>query len=624
MMRIIYVIVQTCPNYYDLIIQTTGRIMQREKHTYHKMHFISNVYRFIIFLILLIVTMLILIINYNFSRQNHQYTLDYNMSAVKGLKELIADQEHYFLQQLNNTYESYYAYKEGLFSCVNSTRHESFPYRQNIYRFLNESFPPSSEMNSLTLYAASDHQIYSVTKQVRKNFSASLPEFSPLIACYENPYTVLQMMPSHSSRVLDTSRGYSFIYCLRDVITKVNIGAIQADYSVAEVENFLSSNYPGVKGDFLVIDMAGNVLFDTTGVWYDKPFPYAEPFVSTKKLDNVPVTLEYENYFVNMESHSYPNIRVIGLVSGKTLSEDISRNIALMLFATASVTILTCIGIYLYLNSSSRQLNQIYHTMLRIQNGELDSYIPVDNKHKNELVDISVSFNDMLRNLNLYIDKVYKTEIENQRYKLKALQSQINPHFLYNTLEAIRMKAVLQEEPEIGEMIYILSKIFRNSIKNESILAVRQEIENCKNYLRLCDIEYKNLFRYEFQVEPALLPEPIIQHALLVIIENYIMHGFDSNRTDNYVRITGVVENGFAVFHIVDNGFGIKTGELEKLRLSFLEKSIDTVERIGLKNIYQRMKLLYGEDCDLQIYSEYGKGTEIIFSFIYKGDSEIV
>ena len=569
------------------------------------MHFISNVYRFIIFLILLIVTMLILIINYNFSRQNHQYTLDYNMSAVKGLKELIADQEHFFLQQLNNTYESYYAYKEGLFSCLNSSRHESFPYRQNIYRFLNESFPPNSEMSSLTIYAASDNQIYSVTKQVRKNFSASLPEFSPLIECYENPFTVLRVMPSQSSRILETSRGYSFIYCLRDVITKVNIGAIQADYSVSEVQKFLSSNYPGVKGDFLVIDLDGNVLFDTSGSWYDAPFPWAEQFISCKKMDNVLVTLDHEKYYVNMEAHSYPNIRVIGLVSQKTLSADIRKNIALMLLATGSVTALTCIGIYLYLNSSSRQLNLIYLTMLRIQNGELDSYIPVDNKHKNELVDISVSFNDMLRNLNLYIDKVYKTEIENQRYKLKALQSQINPHFLYNTLEAIRMKAVLQEEPEIGEMIYILSKIFRNSIKNESILPVRQEIENCKNYLRLCDIEYKNLFRYHFQVENALLTEPIIQHALLVMIENYIMHGFDSNRTDNYVHVTGCVENGFA----------------EKLRLSFLEKSIDHVERIGLKNIYQRMKLLYGENCDLQILSEYGQGTEIIFSFIYKGES---
>ena len=595
--------------------------MQKEKKTFHKMHFISNVYRFIIFLILLIVTMLILIINYNFSRQNHQYTLDYNMSAVKGLKELIADQEHIFLQQLNNTYESYYAYKEGLFSCLNSSRHESFPYRQNIYRFLNESFPPNSEMSSLTIYAASDNQIYSVTKQVRKNFSASLPEFSPLIECYENPFTVLRVMPSQSSRILETSRSYSFIYCLRDVITKVNIGAIQADYSVSEVQKFLSSNYPGVKGDFLVIDLEGNVLFDTSGSWYDAPFPWAEPFISCKKMDNVLVTLDHEKYYVNMEAHSYPNIRVIGLVSQKTLSADIRKNIALMLLATGSVTALTCIGIYLYLNSSSRQLNLIYLTMLRIQNGELDSYIPVDNKHKNELVDISVSFNDMLRNLNLYIDKVYKTEIENQRYKLKALQSQINPHFLYNTLEAIRMKAVLQEEPEIGEMIYILSKIFRNSIKNESILPVRQEIENCKNYLRLCDIEYKNLFRYHFQVENALLTEPIIQHALLVMIENYIMHGFDSNRTDNYVHVTGCVENGFAVFRVRDNGFGIKTTELERLRLSFLEKSIDHVERIGLKNIYQRMKLLYGENCDLQILSEYGQGTEIIFSFIYKGES---
>lgn len=79
-------------------------------------------------------------------------------------------------------------------------------------------------MSSLTIYAASDNQIYSVTKQVRKNFSASLPEFSPLIECYENPFTVLRVMPSQSSRILETSRGYSFIYCLRDVITKVNIG----------------------------------------------------------------------------------------------------------------------------------------------------------------------------------------------------------------------------------------------------------------------------------------------------------------------------------------------------------------------------------------------------------------
>lgn len=593
--------------------------MTKEKKPYCKMHFISNAYRFIIILILLIFTVLILLINYNFSRQNKQYSLDYNMSAVKGLTELLSDQEDYFLQLLNNTYESYYAYKEGLFSHLNSSHTGSYSSRQEIYRFLYEAFPSGSELSSLTLYAAADEQIYSVTKQRRKNYPGGISDFYPLIECYENPLTVLKAIPSVSYRKLGTSRSYSFIYCLRDVITITNIGAIQADYSVDEVNKYLTANYPGVKGDFLVIDMQGNVLFDTSGRWYDQTFPWAGQFISCSSLTKSPIPMEHEKYFVNMESISYPGLRIIGMVSQKTLSADIRRNILLMLTATGAVTLLTCIGIYIYLNSSSRQLNRIYNTMLHIQNGELDSYIPIDAKHKNELNDISISFNDMLRNLNLYIDKVYKTEIENQRYQLKALQSQINPHFLYNTLEAIRMKAVLREEPEVAEMVYILSRIFRNSIKNEGILPVRQEIDNCKNYLRLCDIEYKNLFSYSFQIQADLYDEPIIQHALLVMIENYIMHGFDSNRNDNTIQITGQEENGFAVFRIRDNGFGIASADLERLQRSFREPAMNTAERIGLKNIYQRMKLLYDEDCDLQILSEYGKGTEIIFSFIRKG-----
>lgn len=594
--------------------------MTKDTKPYHKMHFISNVYRFIIILILLIFTVLILLINYNFSRQNKQYSLDYNMSAVKGLTELLTDQEGYFLQLLNNTYESYYAYKEGLFSHLNSSHADSYSFRQEIYRFLYEAFPSGSELSSLTLYAAADDQIYSVTKQVRKNYPGNISEFYPLIECYGNPLTVLKVIPSVSYSKLGTSRSYSFIYCLRDVITITNIGAIQADYSVEAVNAYLSANYPGVKGDFLIIDLQGNVLFDTSGRWYDQTFPWADQFISCSSLTKSPIQMEHGKYFVNMESISYPGIRILGMVSQKTLSADIRKNILLMLSATGTLTLLTCIGIYIYLNSSSRQLNRIYNTMLHIQNGELDTYIPIDKKHKNELNDISVSFNDMLRDLNLYIDKVYKTEIENQRYQLKALQSQINPHFLYNTLEAIRMKAVLREEPEIAEMVYILSRIFRNSIKTEGILPVRQEIENCKNYLRLCDIEYKNLFSYSFQIENELYDEPIIQHALLVMIENYIMHGFDSNRNDNTLLITGEDENGFAVFRIRDNGFGITPADLVRLQRSFQEPAMNTAERIGLNNIYHRMKLLYGEDCDLQILSEYGKGTEIIFSFIRKGE----
>lgn len=258
--------------------------MTKDTKPYHKMHFISNVYRFIIILILLIFTVLILLINYNFSRQNKQYSLDYNMSAVKGLTELLTDQEGYFLQLLNNTYESYYAYKEGLFSHLNSSHADSYSSRQEIYRFLYEAFPSGSELSSLTLYAAADDQIYSVTKQVRKNYPGNISEFYPLIECYGNPLTVLKVIPSVSYSKLGTSRSYSFIYCLRDVITITNIGAIQADYSVEAVNAYLSANYPGVKGDFLIIDLQGNVLFDTSGRWYDQTFPWADQFISCSSL----------------------------------------------------------------------------------------------------------------------------------------------------------------------------------------------------------------------------------------------------------------------------------------------------------------------------------------------------
>ena len=118
------------------------------------------------------------------------------------------------------------------------------------------------------------------------------------------------------------------------------------------------------------------------------------------------------------------------------------------------------------------------------------------------------------------------------------------------------------------------------------------------------------------------MPEKIIQHALLVMIENYIMHGFDSNRSDNILRIYGARENGHAVFRIRDNGFGIQADELKELLESIRENTLDSVEKIGIKNIYQRMKLFYGDDCNLQIHSQYGVGTEIVLSFILRKENK--
>lgn len=579
------------------------------------MRFISSAYRFIITSIVLVTAAVIMVTNHTFSRQNRQYNVNYNLSAATGLAKLLESQEDNFMQCINNAYVTYYSYRDGIFSFFNASNKNSYAYRQNIYRFLSESFSLNPQIVSFTIYSAGDQQIYSVTKNGSFHFQKLLPEFQPLADSYGSPYTRLCICPSQSSQLLGTTRSYSFVYCLRDVVTRENIGAIQADFSSAELERFLSSNYPGVMGDFLVLDPEKNVLFDTSGSWYPQDCVLPEELSSDTVASDSEITIDGQTCLLNRIVLSDSGMMVIGLISRGELQKNIRQTISLMLLITAAIALVTITGIYLYINRSTKQLNKIYYSMLEVKKGNFDIHIPVDHSPQSEFDDISIAFNDMLRDLNIYIEKVYKSEIESQKYRLKVLQSQINPHFLYNTLEAIRMKAILNEEPEINEMIFILAKILRNSIKGSSIVSVRQEVENCRNYLRLCDLEYSSLFDYTIRIDPALLSETIIQHALIVMVENYIMHGFDSSRTDNTVSITGTIENGFAVFRVEDNGFGIREEDLATLRNSLTEKSLDSVERIGLKNIYQRARLLYGDQYDLQIHSVYGRGTRVIFSF---------
>lgn len=597
------------------------------KHTTpqrHKMHFISNIFRVIISLIFFSIAIIIGIINYYFSKQNYRHNLNYNMSAVTGIEQLLKEQKNNFMNYINGAYISYYAYRDGLFSYFNATNTDSTVYSQDIYRFLGESFALNSQIASMTIYNASDNKIYSVTKKGQKSYSASLPEFSALTDSYKSPYTQLQICPSTVSKLLNTSQSYSFIYCLRDVITYQNIGAIQIDYSNEEMNHFLSSNYPGVKGNFLVINEQKNILYDSTDYWYQSGFPQLDTILSSLDTSNNELLIDGKPYFFNAKTLSDSNITVIGLISKYSLQKDIRDTTFFVLAIIVILTLLTMTSIYFYINRTTKQLNNIYYSIMEVKHGNLDTRVPIIHSSNNEFKDISIAFNDMLENLQNHITKVYKTEIEASKYKLKVLQSQINPHFLYNTLEAIRMKAILNEDAEVDEMIYILSKIFRNSIKENSIISIRHEIENCKNYLRLCDIQYDNLFSYTFHIDNKLLSQPIIQHALIVIVENYIMHGFDSNRSDNCIRITGYIENNFAVFRVKDNGFGIKADELTIIKNSFTDKSLDNVERIGLKNIYKRAKLLYGDDSDLQINSIFGEGTEVIFTFILKEGDRIV
>ncbi|MNW53089.1 Sensor histidine kinase YehU [compost metagenome] len=228
----------------------------------------------------------------------------------------------------------------------------------------------------------------------------------------------------------------------------------------------------------------------------------------------------------------------------------------------------------------------------------------------------------MLDNLNLYIDKVYKAEIKQKQAELAALESRVNPHFLYNTLEVIRMRAISQGASDVGEMIYSLSMLFKGYVQQKENYSLKDELEACRLYLELFRIRYKDRLSYEITCHRELEDTPVMKMSLQPIIENYIIHGLRTERTDNAVSITVArKDTGMIQAEIVDNGRGITHDRLEEITRN-LNQPDSYSESFGLRSIHERLKLLYGDPYGVKVQSEEGRGTTVIITFPVREETD--
>ena len=200
-----------------------------------------------------------------------------------------------------------------------------------------------------------------------------------------------------------------------------------------------------------------------------------------------------------------------------------------------------------------------------------------------------------------------------RKSELKALQNQINPHFLYNTLDSIIFMIEKNENEKAEQMIVALSKFFRISIsRGKNIIPLKDEIEHVKNYLLIQKIRFGDQFSYSINVEETLYKYYVIKLILQPIVENAIEHGLDEYSNDGKIEIDGKEDEEFIILSIKDNGFGISEEKLKEIEDSFHDKNIH--KGVGLQNVYQRIKIYYGEKADIKINSVIDEGTTI---FIY-------
>lgn len=254
-----------------------------------------------------------------------------------------------------------------------------------------------------------------------------------------------------------------------------------------------------------------------------------------------------------------------------------------------------------------------------------------DGGPKDEISELVVKFNEMVLQLNELTEQNVNNRLREQKLismktkaELAMLQQQINPHFLYNTLEAINMRARQYGAEEVGTMVVSLAKLFRFSIdrgKEDDTVSLREEIDHVQNYILIQSIRFKDKFTTHWELESAALRTSVMRFILQPLVENAIQHGLNDYSSGGEINISAKYEGQALELTVADNGIGMTAEQLERVRQK-LENSDDATDHseherhelgtgVGLRNVYLRLKLFYRDKVDFQIDSKEYEGTVI-------------
>ena len=292
----------------------------------------------------------------------------------------------------------------------------------------------------------------------------------------------------------------------------------------------------------------------------------------------------------------------------RRLNDQIKVVVLTVIFSLAAV-----ITIILFLTKHlTGSIEKVVATMKAVGEGRLSARVTVDAKMPMEIESIAKQFNKTLSKLETSISKEKDANAKQRQAEVRALEAQINPHFLYNTLDTINWMAIDHDEYEISNAINALAQILRYGIDHSNgIVTVRDEIGWLKQYIFLQQTRLKNTFQSEIHVEPELLDCPIHKMLLQPFVENSIIHGFKVRGGEYKLTIVITHEKEFLIFCIKDNGIGIETSMVGEINQGIFSEA-DDKNHIGMENAITRIKMYYGENTKVEVKSTLNVGTEIV------------
>lgn len=427
----------------------------------------------------------------------------------------------------------------------------------------------------------------------------SLPYIKTFQEAPETITTVYDTSPPYLPSSKGSSSVLTFIGKLYDMnypTKKIIIGYLMINFSPASIDETYNEIDAASDGEYLVVNGDSEIIYSNTASYvgrsYKKGFLPEEDIILSKSI-------------------SLSGLKVISAVSDEELMKNIRGVLQRIIVVTcASILAVTVIVAVLH-KYYKKRFFQLASAMHLISQGDFDTRLPVNSD--DEIGYLSQTFNTMCETLDTYIKKTYLAETQQRTAELYALQAQINPHFLANTLESIRMQALHDENYEVADMLANLGNLFRWMIQfHQDIVYLEDELDYIEYYLDLQKFRFGDNLCILMDVPPSVLYLGIPKFTIQPIVENALTHGIPQNGDSLIIRISLLIRDNILRLNVSDNGIGISDDTLKNLQQHIAGTRTDSSFGVALRNVHMRIQLLFGKEYGLTIDSRLYSGTTVL------------
>ena len=458
-----------------------------------------------------------------------------------------------------------------------------------------------TDINNITLFNIDGSMLVSTNENfnspsdiVRTMFWFQEPILQPTAHYFSPPYT--------------TDSGENMIFATKylDYNFGEDQGVLMIELSSDKIVNLAKNTNLGKYGQIVILNNVNSLIFYSGDSVNDEMLSS----IRNQSLGTSNVVLEGEQFTLSINPITNTRWKIAIFININDSAIAIYNFTLTLAIISLSAILLVTIIVTLIARGITNPLRKLERAMSDIEQSDFLQISEVNVSGQKEIASLTNTFNLMMVRIKELMDKVVAEQISQRKSELKALQYQINPHFLYNTLDSIVWLIDDGKNSEASKMVVALAKLFRISIsRGRNIITVKDELEHARSYLLIQSIRYSNAFKYSFDVQPEVLECTTVKLILQPLIENAIYHGIKNRIEEGNIEVKAYIEDERIVFKIIDNGYGMKEEKIAKIYETFQNPEIN--DGVGVKNVYLRLKLYYGDDADLTIDSELDEGTTI-------------